>query len=133
MKQIDLLIDQDENPKFHLYVKDGKFIFDPNIIKSKCNKIQIVMVSHSFTGASGHMGCLLICNQNAYYYDINGLKDEDEKNYYKKFSLQLTEILKKYEIKFRPYVWKRGIQSIQNNEIWIRYYWDVLLLVLLDD
>ena len=117
VKFVDNQIDDDESPKFHIYVKDGKFIFDKNILKVKDeNKIQIFMVSHSFSGCSGHMGCLFVFDNKAYYYDSNGMKDNDEKDYYDKFGVNLTNILKEYEIEYCPYVWRRGIQSIQNSE-----------------
>lgn len=116
VKYVDLNIDDNETPKFHIYVKDGVFYFDKNIIHTKTNKIQILMVSHSFTGNSGHMGCLFIFNQKAYYYDSNGMKDKDEKDYYDKFNVKIEEIFKTFEIEYCPYVWKRGIQEIQNCE-----------------
>jgi hypothetical protein len=116
VKHVDQNIDENESPKFHIYVKDGVFYFDKNIIQRKTYKIQILMVSHSFTGHSGHMGCVFIFNKKAYYYDSNGMKDKDEKDYYDKFNDKIKEIFASYEIEYCPYVWKRGIQEIQNCE-----------------
>jgi hypothetical protein len=116
VKYIDLNIDDNESPKFHIYVKDGIFYFDRNIINTRTDKIQILMVSHSFTGHSGHMGCIFIFKKKAYYYDSNGMQDKDEKDYYDKFNLKIEQIFKSFEIEYCPYVWKRGIQEIQNCE-----------------
>lgn len=116
LEQLDLNMDEKENPKFLLFVQDGSFVFDKNIIQKNVSKIQIIMVSHSFTGFTGHMGCLFIFEQKGYYYDSNGLKDLDVKDYYHKFEKQLASVLLDYEIQYCPYTWKRGIQSIQDSE-----------------
>jgi hypothetical protein len=100
-----------------MFVVDGEIKMDPKIIMSKSDKIQIIMVSHVFTGHSGHMGVLFIYRLQAYYYDSNGLKDVDEKDYYDKFGLKLYVLLQSnYNIEYIPYVWNKGIQVFQGNE-----------------
>ena len=103
--------------KFLIYYDNQKFYFDSELINKCCNKnLSILIVSHIFPKGSGHLGCIFIQNNKAYYYDSNGLKDCDEAEYYNKFEIQLTSEMSKFGITYMPYRWKKGIQSIQNNE-----------------
>lgn len=106
-----------EDNKFLIYYDNQKFYFDSDLI-NKCfnKKLCILIVSHIFPKGSGHLGCIFIQDNKAYYYDSNGLKDCDEAEYYNNFELQLTKEMNKFDITYMPYRWKKGIQAIQNNE-----------------
>jgi len=101
-----------------IYYDNHNFLFD-KVLFQKCksnDKLSILIVSHIFPKGSGHVGCIFIQNDNAYYYDSNGLKDCDEKEYYNIFENNLRKVLKEFDIVYIPYVWEKGIQHLQNNE-----------------
>lgn len=117
LERIDYSMDDTDSPKYLIYYQKQKFNYDPNLIQSRNkNVIQIHIVSHTFEVGSGHLGCIFIINDKAYYYDSNGLKDPDEATYYHTFEKNLSEEMSKFGIVYFPYRWKRGIQNIQNNE-----------------
>lgn len=113
--KIDYEMDEEDSPKYLIYYKNQKFYYDSKLI-TKNNKLQIHIVSHTFPVGSGHLGCIFIKDDKAYYYDPNGLKDPDEATYYDVFESNLSVEMNKYGIVYYPYRWKKGIQSIQNNE-----------------
>jgi hypothetical protein len=118
LERIDYDMDEEESPKYLIYYNKGRFIYDPKLIQnvSHSNKLQIHIVSHTFEVGSGHLGCIFIMKDKAYYYDSNGLKDPDEATYYHTFERDLSEEMSKYGIVYFPYKWKRGIQCIQDDE-----------------
>jgi len=130
IEDIDHLIYQRSNPKYLIYYDNHEFYYDPMLFSkeiqvrliSKQSNLQIHIVSHNFEDPkkeakdkeSGHVGCIFIEGNKAYYYDSNGLKDSDNVEYYDRFEKQLCEELKKYGIEYVPYRWKKGIQVIQS-------------------
>jgi hypothetical protein len=120
LERIDYDMDDIESPKYLFYYNKEKFIYDPKLIKSNSDKLQIHIVSHTFEVGSGHLGCIFIINDKAYYYDSNGLKDSDEAMYYHTFEKNLTEEMSKFGIVYIPYhtmrLKNKGIQTIQDNE-----------------
>jgi len=115
IQNLDYEMDDENNPRYHIYYKNQKFHYDTRLI-CKSNKLQIHIVSHSFPVGSGHLGCIFIKDEKVYYYDPNGLKDSDEATYYDLFEKKLSEEMIKYGMVYYPYRWKKGIQVIQDNE-----------------
>ena len=103
------------NPKHLLYYDNHKFCYENSLLLSS-EKFQIIIVSHIFPKGSGHIGCIFILNNHAFYFDPNGLKDLDDPDYYIKFELNLVKELEQKGITYVPYRWKKGIQEIQTNE-----------------
>lgn len=117
IQNVDILLDEEKDPKFLIYYKKSKFYFDKNLISPDSEKLQVFILSHSFESGTGHLGCLFVHQKRAYYYDANGLKDRDEAEYYNIFEKQLSKVLySEYQIVYYPYKWKTGIQTSQNNE-----------------
>jgi hypothetical protein len=115
VQNIDLMMDEIDRPLFLVYYKDHKFYFDSSLF-STSSKLKILIVSHIFPQGSGHLGCLLIKKDKVFYYDPNGLKDPDEKEYYDLFEKNLSKEMKKFNYTYLPYRWKKGIQPIQTSE-----------------
>lgn len=115
LQEIDYEMSDEDNPKYLIYYQNQKFCYDDKLI-SKSSLLQIHIVSHIFPKGSGHIGCLFIQSDKAYYYDPNGLKDPDDENYYDTFEKNLSKELSKYEIIYCPYRFKKGIQVSQYNE-----------------
>jgi len=117
IRNIDWILDQENEPRFLIYYKKSKFYFDKSLILTNSDKLQVFIVSHSFESGMGHLGCLFVYQQKAFYYDPNGLKDRDDPEYYNVFEKQLIEVLlSNYNIVYHPYKWKTGLQTSQNNE-----------------
>lgn len=115
LEELDFYVDEETHPKFLIYFKNKEFFYDPGIIQ-KTKSLQIHMVSHTFPLGSGHIGALLIENNKCYYFDSNGMKDKDDEEYYDCFVQSLTKEMKKYQIEYVPYQWKRGLQCYQESE-----------------
>lgn len=132
LERIDGDMSDDSSPKYLLYYNKKKFYYDKNLIK-KSDKIQIHIVSHTFERGSGHLGCIFIVHDKAYYYDPNGLNDSDDATYYDTFEKDLSEEMLKYGLIYVPYrssVWtydgeKKGIQRVQDNEQ-VKYDMDIM-------
>jgi hypothetical protein len=77
------------------------------------------LVSHTFpikdNKSEGHIGALIIQNGKCYYFDSNGMKDDDL-DYYDCFIRKLTQEMMKYNLEYIPYQWKRGLQIYQESE-----------------
>jgi hypothetical protein len=119
LEELDFYVDDERHPKFLIYFKNKEFIYDPNLIKSNSDKLQIHLVSHTFpikdNKSEGHIGALIIQNGKCYYFDSNGMKDDDL-DYYDCFIRKLTQEMMKYNLEYIPYQWKRGLQIYQESE-----------------
>jgi hypothetical protein len=116
LEELDYYVDDEIHRKFLIYFKNKEFYYDPNIIQMNCSQLQIHLVSHTFPFGSGHIGAILIQENKCYYFDSNGLKDSDDPFYYNDFFEKLNMEMKKYQIEFVPFYWKRGIQCYQECE-----------------
>jgi hypothetical protein len=117
LEEVDYSMDEDTKPLFLIYFKNKTFYYDSNLFTNISHrKINIFILSHTFSKGSGHLGCLFIYKQKAFYYDPNGNKDSDDKEYYLDLLNKLDKEMKKYNIELEICELEKGIQYIQEAE-----------------